>query len=120
MSEPILFICRLAGEPGPNPEIGATLVLLETPHGRVAQAFETESLARIVWGLYGAADGVFLLPETRLTPELKQQLRAVPVVIYRTMKDYSGATLDTPLFPWPDRLVHFGTDAPGDTSAAAR
>lgn len=115
-----MFICRLAGEPGPHPEIGASLVLLETPHGRVAQAFESESLARVVWTLYGAADGVFLLPETRLTPELTHQLRTAMVVIYRTAKDYTGATLDTPTFPWLDRLVHYGADAPGDASASAR
>ena len=86
----------------------------------MAQAFESESLARVVWAFYGAAEGVFVLPETRLTPELRQQLRALRVVIYRTAKDYTGATLDTPSFPWPDRLVHYGMDALGDPNASSR
>lgn len=112
----MLFVCRLAGAPGPHPEIGATLILLETPHGPAAQAFEAEDLARMVWQFYGAADGVFLLPEGKLTPELKHQLRTVPVVVYRTIMDYNGATLKQADFPWLDRLVHYAaelSDGPG-------
>lgn len=115
--EPILFVCRLAGNPGPQPEIGATLILLDTPHGPAAQAFESEELARFVWQWYGAAEGAFVLPETRLTRELKRELEAVPVVVYRTMKDYDGATLNAPQFPWLDRLVR-RTDDPSGASGA--
>jgi len=106
----MLFVCKLAGAPGPAPEVGASLILLETPHGPVAQAFESEALARVVWQLYGAADGVFVLPEMKLSFGLKQKLESVPVVVYRTIADYDGATLNHPRFPWLDRLVHLGAD----------
>ena len=114
----MLFVCKLAGAPGPAPEVGASLILLETPHGPVAQAFESEDLARFVWQFYGAADGGFVLPEMKLTVELKQKLKSVPVVVYRTMKDYDGATLNLPQFPWLDRLVHFAADASGGSNAS--
>lgn len=106
----MLFVCKLAGAPGPAPQVGASLILLETPHGPVAQAFESEELARLVWQLYGSAEGAFVLPETKLPIDLKQKLKVVPVVVYRTMTDYDGATLNLPQFPWLDRLVHFAAD----------
>lgn len=113
VSEPMLFVCRLGGPPGPAPEVGATLILLETPHGPVAQAFESEDLARFVWEFYGSAEGVFVLPETKLSYALRRTLQDVPVVVYRTMKDYDGATLNAPEFPWLDRLVRYGTEVSG-------
>lgn len=116
----MLFVCKLAGAPGPHPEVGATLILLKTPHGLVAQAFESEDLARVVWQFYGAADGVFVLPETKLPVELRHELQSVPVVVYRTVKDYNGATLNEPDFPWPDRLVHFAASPAGGSDAPAR
>jgi len=106
----MLFVCRLAGAPGPRPEIGATLILLETPHGLAAQAFESKELASFVWQFYGAAEGVFVLPEAKLTVELRSALEAVPVVVYRTMKDYDGATLGLPQFPWLDRLIRYAAE----------
>lgn len=120
MSEPILFVCKLGGDPGPHPEVGATLILLETPHGPAAQAFESEDLARFVWRFYGAANGVFVLPESKLPVELKHALQRMPVVVYRTMEDYDGATLNLPHFPWLDRLVHFAAAPAGGSDASAR
>ena len=118
LNEPMLFVCKLAGAPGPFPEVGAKLILLETPHGPAAQAFESEELARFVWQFYSAANGVFVLPETKLTAELKRELQVVPVVVYRTMQDYDGATLSQPHFPWPDRLVHYAAESAGGPSAS--
>ncbi len=113
LAEPLLFVCRLAGEPGPHPEIGATLILLRTPHGPAAQAFESFELAQAVWLLYGAAAGAFLLPEPKLTRELRAVLDEVPVVVYRTAKDYTGATMNDLDFPWPERLVRFARKSSG-------
>jgi hypothetical protein len=103
----VLFICRMAGDPGPHPEIGATLISLETPIGPVAQAFESEDVAHRVWTFYGAAASVFVLSESKLTPELKFQLQTLPVVVYRTLADYNDATLSKGKFPWLDRVIRY-------------
>lgn len=65
-----------------------------------------------MWLLYGAAVRVFLLPESKLTAELRAVLDEVPVVVYRTAKDYTGATMNDHDFPWPDRLVRFTRKSP--------
>ena len=103
----MLFVCKLGGPPSPTPEIGASFILLKTPRGTFVQAFESLELAKAVVGVNGILPGVFLLPEAKLTPELRSTLESVPVFVYRNVIDYTGALRGDPRIPWEDRVVHY-------------
>lgn len=114
----MLFVCKLGGPPSPTPEIGASFILLDTPRGRFAQAFESLELARTIVQFDGILPDVFLLPEERLTPALRAVLESVPVFVYRTVIDYMGALRNDPRIPWEDRVVHYRAGA-GDVPGTA-
>ena len=114
----MLFVCRLGGPPSSTPEVGASFILLDTPRGRFAQAFESLELARTIVQFDGILPGVFLLPEEKLTPELRTTLESVPVFVYRTVIDYMGALRGDPRIPWEDRVVHYRASVDGDPRTA--
>lgn len=111
--KPLLFVCRHV----PDARIEAErteFVPLPSPDGPVLQAFESHELAALIWEFYGSAENVFLLPETKMSPEQTAQLAGRRVLIYRTGPDYNGASLTNRDFPWADRVVRYD---PGSLAA---
>jgi hypothetical protein len=70
-------------------------------------AFADHELAGAIVALCGTAPGVFLLPETRFTPELVHSLTTHPVVVFRTYDDYDSAMSHVPAFQWAEHMVNY-------------
>jgi hypothetical protein len=80
---------------------------MESPTGPVRVAFASRELAAVIVAFLGAAAGVFLLPDTQLTPDLVGSLPRHPVLVYRTYADYKGATTNAPYFQWAQHTIDF-------------
>lgn len=107
MPDPLLFVCNSSPVRSGARLARASLATIETPSGPAFMAFGSQELAGAVVALLGTAEGVFLLPETRLVPELVPSPTRHPVLVFRTYDDYDGAMRNAPDFPWAERIIDY-------------
>ena len=119
MAEPLLFVCQSRRVRRGSDLRRASLLTLQTPVGAVHTAFGSHELANVILTLVGAAEGVFLLSETRLVPELVPAERTAPVLVLYEYEDYEAAMSEDPSFPWTEHIVQYDFAAAASTASVS-
>ena len=120
MPEPLLFVCTSKPVRRGSKLARVSLATFEAPSGTVFMAFGSRALAAMTLALYGAGEGVFLLSETRLVPELVPAPSTSPVLVFRTADDYNEAMDLAPDFPWAERIIQYDFAAAAANAAVTR
>ena len=120
MAEPLLFVCiSTAVSPGSR-LARASLLTLEIPGGPVHLAFGSREVAAVIIGMFGTANGAFVVPETRLVPEVAPPGGLGRVFVVNSVDDYYAVTGPEPGFPWSEHIITFDFAAAAARASVSR
>ena len=119
MAEPLLFVCQSERVRRRSKLRRASLLTLETPVGPVYVAFGSHELANVILKFLGAAEGVFLVSETRLVPEIVPAERTAPVVVLYEYDEYDAVMAQDPAFPWTEHIIQYDFAAAASRASVA-